>query len=1250
MRDVPSAVTSTYPGTRTASVSVIYERPIPDFTSRNMEYVLRISQDAAEIPQIKMDTCNIGANVYRVCNLDDVLYLQEMLSFDNPLSWFTYNTPLMPGSRPGVEDNSGSPVVWFQGSDGVVGTIDIYTGQTDFPGIEAFAVPVACAPVAEGCYIQYLDGDWLAISHVGNTGVRTNWEGRIYGDLTTASFFDAVILDGAHYIFTMDKANGRTLELKRMGDQWLPLTQVLPLDIVDNTSGFLLSSASAFNGKIYVTGRMVRSNDIEPLSMDIFAVGPGPYSFGRYKFLTENNVGGKLFAHDDMVYYMGTRVLLSSPSTEIFGTIASVNTWNAQKAPAIVEISETESGGAQMSMIVIDNLNPADNVKVNVVIDDHPILLGTYAVKDVNDAYDASGFSRSVSCVGKAMGELERWHPFQSIYLASQSSTTVSALSLSGVMRAKSVFGQFNTDFLGVMRMNEFGILYTVARAAPNTVSQGEFYVPLSDIMRPRYGVGINYTKNVREEPETNECGDLPGVAHNGIVAIYGEEEHLGEPGIALYLIDNDTFVLLESVPCVIERGFLQWLRIKYVDGRITVYEKTEESVRGKSLLWRTLIDTVYNSSVRGPNFSPDIYGHAFVFLENVSDYSTSPGFTSEDMVIPVESVDVYGVDELSVIADDEIIRCKRSNANNFSKNSSITYVPMVAPNWGETTTFSGFPIVLSGPDEVNLDDYYKGGCLRVTGGPGEGKNFLITGYDAVSPRLFTINRLHNPLEEDWHYYIGIEHGDPPHGYYATGNYRVIYVSEDPESILGFDGVFEYTDDGKTARENIQPSQLTIYPCLSVITRGDDDTSATAHSKCVKVSLYPTNGDHKTLVKTIHSFSCEQDISVADAISRVFAMAGTKRPTFANKLENPYIYAPWVSSAWATDTENFIADMTIPLIPDGEMIGISYRNQETPTQAISNGPKSTTGFMALLRRVSSEYWVEHWEVVGSGYVLAERCALTFVPYGTIRFSVQENVCSVWINGDFVNAFATPEAGNGTSVSAIASYVTPTDFRIQELCEKIYDLPVDTQSDGWSAVMTIIAQRRILFADTADGSIFCYQNRVQRGALPDIVTGYSRVRSDAQVTRVRAEGIKIAEYANWNDTREYGDIGIPVNAAYANTPGEVGREAKLVQEISLRDAIKHKMNAVLYPSVTPGDTWSVTLPDGDRSIAVLGVGMVLSQSKDGLVFEMEIEGVDGKPFVVSSYVSAEFGEDGHQFLLSGGALSGTGPEIIDGGTW
>ena len=1167
-------------------MSMSYERPIANFTKVTLYDSLALSD-----PSIYVDMCVDGTDIIRVCNYGDVLFTQLVMGTVFG-SWVSTGIELFHNSRPGVDISDVGKRIWYQAANGDVCYFD-YSSE-EITHVTNYHTAIACAPVGNGCYVQRLDGAWLSIAYV-DPDSTVIWPGRVYGDIEAPNFLDAVRIDDVDYIFTMDRNAGRTLEIQRRGDQWTSPVQVLPLDIVDNTSGFTLGYVSAIEGKIYVTGRLVRSNDLSPISMDIFAIGPHPYEFGRYKFLTQDSVGGKLMMIGSTIHYVGLNQRLHAPSTRTFGVIDASNEWVSESGPIEVEISDTERSGSQFTVAVPleDIVSVGDDIYIDAQINSSTIRIGSYGVHEIDSTIDISGLAKGISGVGKSLSRLERWHPFQSLYMLSQSALSSNPTSLSNVLR---VTGKYSTNAESRLvndYLNTPGILYSIARASASIISRGRFYFPVSYVLSPRYGVGVNYFRESQEQVVARLGIDATAVTesqygNSGIVAIYGPTEYEDTSGVGVYEITSDVYFKLASAPLTITAATLHWMQIHFVDGRINVSFRYDTDT-----VWTRLLDFIYVSQDRTP-WSDQNDGHGFLYLENKTVYANTTGFSSGDTIIPVDNVGIFSGSPI-VRVDDEEILCKPVAANS-STVTGLVNIFQAGGRIGYDAGFDrpGYPIVISGADTVNADEAFTGSCITATSGTGVGSSFSICGYDAISPSTWITTFLHNPATDDWHDYIAIT---PSHGYWVTGQHRIVWVTEDPGATFGSDTI------------------LSISPALQVQTRAYNGTTETTHG-AGKVSLATADRIQCDLFET---FSGDVDISIMDAFKRVFKMAGADAPSFSAVLSNPTISAAWTPDKWATGRRNFIADMTIPAIPTDEAIGFSFRHDTVPTGVFATGPNAASGYMVLLRNSDVGNYLEFWKSSGTNFVLKEKIDILFTPSGVLRFSAQDNTFSVWINEVFVHSFqdgstdveVTMDAADvGGVFSVIASYATSTQVFIAELCEKLPDLPIDTMSNGWSAITTIIAQRRIYFSDTPDGSIYCYQTRPSLGNLPDIVTAWTNSSLDSKVTRVRAEGVKIAEYSNWDDTKLYGDVGVPVNATYANSAGEVIREARLVQAITNKEAGTHRLSTVFYPGITSGDNWSFLLLGERKSIQILGTSIKLAVSGGDFACDMELEGIDG----------------------------------------
>ena len=159
--------------------------------------------------------------------------------------------------------------VWFLAWDGVSGTGNLK--YADFNGTSFGApvtlsytdyadIPIAIAPVtATSAYLHtQMSGPPLAglnfgyIDYASLSGTTVNtlrWPGRIYGPNQYARVFDATRdANGEDHVFFTDHDEKRTMFLKAISSSgtmsWSEVKPVIPLDVTDDTSKFLLGGAN----------------------------------------------------------------------------------------------------------------------------------------------------------------------------------------------------------------------------------------------------------------------------------------------------------------------------------------------------------------------------------------------------------------------------------------------------------------------------------------------------------------------------------------------------------------------------------------------------------------------------------------------------------------------------------------------------------------------------------------------------------------------------------------------------------------------------------------------------------------------------------------------------------------------------------------------------------------------------------------------------------------------------------------------
>jgi len=221
------------------------------------------------------DASKYGTGIFRAASMyvNNGWYLHYQYvpapnELTNPLSdnwpaWVNTSIQLDPRSGLAVED----AYVFYRGLGG-----GVYRGQLNGSTITPTLLynttnsPCSFAPVSPGeVYVQWKTAPDARFSKIGlyNTvsQAMTEWPGRIYGPQAILPTFDAVRLNGRDRIYFADETGKRTLYLTRKASVWSDVRQLIPLDVVDDTSSFTIGGASVIDGKIFLAGVLKRDKN-----------------------------------------------------------------------------------------------------------------------------------------------------------------------------------------------------------------------------------------------------------------------------------------------------------------------------------------------------------------------------------------------------------------------------------------------------------------------------------------------------------------------------------------------------------------------------------------------------------------------------------------------------------------------------------------------------------------------------------------------------------------------------------------------------------------------------------------------------------------------------------------------------------------------------------------------------------------------------------------------------------------------------
>jgi hypothetical protein len=1166
MRSTPSTLLDLIEQPKTASARITLRKARPVFSMSHVVLDgLGLSDPSA------LDLCVYNNSIVRVVNYLDGLYTQAISATSDVydpayIDWTDRAIALYPDSRPGIENGW----VWYQKTDGTIARRHVDDWTTE---IVEVVVSSACAiaPLGERAYVQYLAGSYLSISDVRNQTL-TVWDGRVYGDIQTPQFFDAVELNGCDYLYAMDRNAGRILEMKRVNSTWGAFRPVVPIDAIDSVYGLTLRYATVIDGRVALTARYVRTSDGDPIGMDVCLLGPEQFTFGRDVFVTEQNIGSKLLVLGDTLVYLGVSTVLEAENTYLYGyDNSALKLATGDIGGFTLQESEGRSGNIEISLSTeLDTTIAVSGSECTLEMAYNDVWMqlahGEVAVHS-RDSF-TQGKDRKIRVQSKAAKRISQWFPEQGIYMPSQARMYSDPAQMDQVIRAS---GEWETEAFGditplkLKSLNTTGVLYSVARASRGGSARARFYIPAGTDFYPRFGVGINYYIESRQEAADRLGLDYNDVTkeqygHNGIFAVWGREEHGGNPGIGLYLYDNSEATLLTSVSLALSSDTWYWLQVYFVDGYIRVdYRLGDETEPA----WTNVLTHTYSSDVRVP-WKREDYGRGAVLLENGTLRTSSFAFRSDSNVVPVSDNSIFAPSGTCVV-DDEVIDYDGQSLNIVPVGPLNVLYNAQALN--QLSGQTGYEIMLQTEGPNYSTDYYNNCAAIVVDGPGKGAAFTVVGYDpSVGDAWIPSGTYTSP--DKWQDHIG----ETGRGSWQSANARRIYVSENTAGVIG---------DG---------SVIKIVPALVVSQRGAQDTSAAAHDDG-QAGVFVDAAIYCDLFGT---YSQECDLSLEDSLCQIATMAGGEVDCQFD-LDGDRTFGAWDVLAPATaEHTNFISDVGLPVLNDGDEIGVAFRST-TAYAATGVEPTGTSGYQLALQRSGSNYYLELSSL--SAHTAIQKVQLWLVPDGTMRISVQDDTFSVWINDVFVHSFHDSAYDSGAYVGFYSNAAKTFSVHLSTLDDLVADITLGVQGNGMSAIGQIIQNRRVKFRSNADGHLFFYRRYDNVGTLPDIVASSSRIESDSVYARVRAEGLYIVETADFDLVRTHGNMLKTINVPFEDTINGLLKEADRDIAEQQQNADVTALETVLHPSLQPGDRATILVDGEYRDVRIVSVAMRLGYVED-----------------------------------------------------
>ena len=377
---------------------------------------------------------------------------------------------------------------------------------------------------------------------------------------------------------------------------------------------------------------------------------------------------------------------------------------------------------------------------------------------------------------------------------------------------------------------------------------------------------------------------------------------------------------------------------------------------------------------------------------------------------------------------------------------------------------------------------------------------------------------------------------------------------------------------------------------MRVSERGSEGTAPASHDDS-QAGVFVDMAVYCDLVGTN---SQDQDLRLEDGLRQIVTMTGGNMGCQAD-LSDDYTFDAWdVVSPANAEHINFISDVGIPSLGDGDEIGVAFRSTSA-FAATGAEPTGGSGYQLALKRSGASYFLELSSL--SAHTDIEKLPLWFVPAGNMRISVQDDIFSVWMNDVFVHSFQDSAYDSGAYIGFYSKTAKVFNVYLSTLDELVADITLGVKGNGLSAIGQIIQNRRVNFRSDADGSVYFYRRYDDIGALPDIVASLNQTTEDGVYARTRAEGLYIVETADFDLMRQHGNMLRVINVPFEDTVQGLLNETQRNTADQARYADATTLGTVLHPSLQPGDRATILVNGVERDVRIISTSMRLGYVND-----------------------------------------------------
>lgn len=1083
------------------------------------------------------------------------------------------------------------------------------------------------------------------VGYKSNGGSTFAWDGTHYDRQSNINGFHAAITtnqrgNSVYFVFLGTDGASNAVYYKYEASNWGKMEKILPLDIVDDTSKFILGGVKSWFSKIFITGRLVRTNGSDMQVYALFYDGDqdnGPaMTLGREMFIFEHN--------EDTIDDLGVDLWYDDSNHYLYA-LGINNIWRAAQTywwdptyydPSALKVTITGTENWTMSC----GHNNVTSLQLQIDPSDDDALLEEGALLDLEIAYNGNysmlgrfiidGIDRSRAPLGQdivisasdevgwrlEMASLDAdwdfWGPTKQNAYAKDYAQFLR--SPAGTWEDSGSNGLMNTEMtprIGATVASVPAYLTTLVHPGEDGMVRAHFTHTddATDLVKPDLGVLLNFYNEQKYEAEERGATGWGSYGIEGFLAVYGEGAYNGAKGIGLYKcmptneINDGTNRTWQSWTSSYLNGASVdldgqdfWIMMVVRDSYIKVYTRLDASTSWTLQLYHT-----YTYEYAYPYYQMKKRGRAGVLMSNPSEHFYTQPFGPDSLYIPAHnfSAGVWNGGSVpttdNIIVDHEIITYNGKDTNNNSltgiAGGTMEFYPggytvpedLIDHDNPYTGPFTGYEIYCYGQFTLATDhNYYDDMVLFVSEGPGKGQVYRITDLDYIAPNQWVDTGAPYTWPDTWDKHIG----DLAYGYWnTTDKYHRWFVLEEPSRSLGVG------------------TKFGVAHRLDVDTRGVSSTLVTSHDSEYGF-IHRTNSP---VVEEVHYHSSERSLSFKDVSKQIARKGGVIDLTYEQVYDIGSLTS-LTASGWNVSSQHGShwqagSDAVIHMYISGltGRIGIGLL-PETLTSA-------SVGHICV---IDGTYIYFYDYGPSSAITLKEQLAHT-ANVGTgsyITFVAQGDFISVYASDSLLAAFPVTMSEGVTllSYNNASAYIDWSELDIY-----IENFICDMGSSAWSSINKLIGEKHINFQHD-EGTLKFFRNRSTLSGNWDFaVEGVDEDKHDPIVTRLRMEGVDVYEYTDFVLMKQYGNVFRTANSDEINTSEELKVEAKYIVDDANAGRNRSSLIGAADPRVEPDDILNITFTGSDRTdtrdVIVENVSFSMSVGIDIAIFDMTVEAKD-----------------------------------------